>query len=302
MTENIIDDTHRKSQLIQLRLLLELKKICDENEIPFLIIGGTALGARRHQGFIPWDDDVDVGILGTEYPRFLKVMEILDSPRYLSKIDVESNHYLPFSKFRLRNTVRIEEGHWIPESESGIDIDVFPYNNIPNNKILQKLYFNIFSLLRHLYWYCCLPKDTRPKFLFEDCTLLRKIIRETVWNITQHKLTHKFVKRIIGISLQKFSTIFNIFNTKLVLTVSAMDLNHFRVPREDFLNPTPVVFEKHKFYAPGHLDNYLTTMYGDYMTIPPEEEQIVHSVTRLEFGEYDDIDSYPLSKLENYKL
>lgn len=295
------ENTHRKSQLIQLRLLLELKKICDENDIPFLIIGGTALGAKRHQGFIPWDDDIDVGILGTEYPKFLKVMDNLDSPCYLSKIDIESNHYLPFSKFRLRNTVRIEEGHWIPESESGIDIDIFPYNNIPDNTLLQRLYFSIFSRLRGLYWYCCLPRKTKPLFS-KNQHCFGKILRIVIWEITSCKLTHKFVKKTIGTALQYFPTIFNKFNTRLILTVSALDLEHFIVPREDFLKPTPVVFEEHEFYAPGHLENYLTTMYGDYMTIPPKSEQIAHPVIKLDFGKYEDIDKFQLANLEEYPL
>ena len=121
----------RKLQLTELEILREIKRVCLENGIHFFLCSGTFLGAVRHQGFIPWDDDLDIGMLREDYERFCRLAPEKLSPDFcLQNWHTDSAYALPFGKVRKRNTLLVERKS-IQLEENGIYVDVFPFDFAP---------------------------------------------------------------------------------------------------------------------------------------------------------------------------
>ena len=134
----------RAVQLIELELLKETDRICRKYNIHYSIVGGTMLGAVRHQGFIPWDDDVDVGFLRPDYEKFREYLEKeLDHERFYFQDHRNTPGYRwGYGKLRRRNTeyVRLGQDH-LPYGQ-GVFIDLFPYDSVPNRR-LSRLFFRL---------------------------------------------------------------------------------------------------------------------------------------------------------------
>ena len=123
----VFEKNLRKLQLLQLDIAKAIKELCESNGIPYFLIGGTLLGAIRHKGFIPWDDDFDVGMLREDYERFIKIAEEkLDKKKFfLETWDTEKGYGFPFAKVKLNGTKYPERN--APKSvHQGIFVDVFP--------------------------------------------------------------------------------------------------------------------------------------------------------------------------------
>ena len=126
----ILQETNlRKLQIADLYILLEVKRICNLYNIPYFLIGGTLLGAVRHKGFIPWDDDIDIGMLREDYQKFISICSHELKPTFILQTkENDANYPNPWSKIRLLGTTRLEEGYNYESSSSniyGIDIDIF---------------------------------------------------------------------------------------------------------------------------------------------------------------------------------
>ena len=123
--------TVASAQKIMLEILQEVHKICVANDITYWIEAGTLLGAKRHKGFIPWDDDIDIAMPRKDYNKFLKIaQEKLPQDMFLQNKETEPDYYLPFSKIRKNNTLLIETGETGEENyHHGIFIDIFPFDN-----------------------------------------------------------------------------------------------------------------------------------------------------------------------------
>ena len=130
----------RTLQLIELKILLEIKRVCETNNIKYFLIGGTLLGAVRHNGFIPWDDDIDIGMMRDEYKRFLEVFPLSKGDEYtLETTETDSGHAYLYGKVRLSGTTFQEERNKNVLENQGIWVDVFPFDNIPNSRVKQSV-------------------------------------------------------------------------------------------------------------------------------------------------------------------
>lgn len=131
----------RKLQLKILDIVKDIDKLCKENNIDYYIIYGSALGAVRHKGFIPWDDDFDIGMTYDNYVKFLKLCEEkLDQENYyLQTYEKEENYYLSFAKIRDITTTLIEEGNKNIDIIRSVYVDVFPLVGVPNNKFKENI-------------------------------------------------------------------------------------------------------------------------------------------------------------------
>ena len=139
----------KKVQEIGLKNLITLKNVCDELGIEFFLYGGTLIGAVRHKGFVPWDDDVDVGMTRENYERFLKeAPKVLPDNYFLQTPYSEKASPYLYSKLRLKNTKYIEYGHHKLDIEKGIYIDIYPVDNAPDDDgLLEKQHGKIKKII-----------------------------------------------------------------------------------------------------------------------------------------------------------
>lgn len=129
----------RKVQIEQLELAKEIKRVCEILNIPYFLDAGTLLGAIRHEGFIPWDDDLDMGMLRSAYDKFLKeAPAVLGEEYFLQTWHSDLNYGLPFAKLRKNNTVYKEEAAQNSGAHCGFYVDIFPYDVYPEDERKQQ--------------------------------------------------------------------------------------------------------------------------------------------------------------------
>ena len=131
----------RQLQLVELDIFKEFLSVCEKLQLRYYVLGGTLLGAVRHQGFIPWDDDIDVGMLREEYDIFLqKAGELLPDYLFLQCVHTEDNYYRNSAKIRHNETAYIETCVKDMDIHHGVFIDIFPLDNYPTNSLTNMVF------------------------------------------------------------------------------------------------------------------------------------------------------------------
>ena len=246
---------------VELGILKDFLCICQELNLKYYILGGTLLGAVRHKGFIPWDDDIDVGMLRPEFEIFLK-----EAPKYLAENlflqthQSDPNYLNGFAKIRDTNTAFIQRSVQDVAMHHGMFIDIFPldYYSAENNKKFQHSKF----VLDERMWMESIATKYRP--------LMGKIVRPYA------KLRYPTIEDAF-IAREK------LFHSK---TQQPYIANHCGawgekeiVPAEWYAEGTMLEFEGLQVMAPKEYDKWLTQVYGDYMQLPPEEKRVTHHDT-----------------------
>ena len=244
-------EDHKRALIIILR---EFDRVCKKLDIPYILFAGTMLGAVRHGGFIPWDDDVDVLMLRDDYKRFLNEADgILNREQFLLQKEFSEHWPLFFSKLRLKNTTCLEK-YPVKDREMhhGIYIDIFPCDNAAKTKFGRKLQFYASkvviakSLDRRGY----ITHSKGKKIFMGLCKLLptKPFWRLAVKGSADSKFVHSFFA-----AASKCSK--NIY------------------PREYISHTTNASFEGAEYPISKHYDSLLKILYGDYMQLPPPEER-----------------------------
>lgn len=247
--------TLKEHQAVLLELLEEFDRICKKNNIHYMLFAGSALGAVRHKGFIPWDDDLDIVMLRPNYDRFMQIAPQEVSEKYYVQSEFSPHWPLHFSKLRKNNTTCLEKYHpKDPKIHQGIYIDIFPCDNLSDNKFLGRIQFLCarFEIAKNIsrrggY----LTNNPLKKFFMFCCGIL------------PFKFTHK-------VAIQR-----NKSNTKRVHTYFGGSCKYKTgsFPREWITETVNMQFENLTVPVSAHFDKLLTTVYGDYMTLPPEEDR-----------------------------
>lgn len=253
----------RQMQLIQLEMLVEVDRICRKNEIKYSLDGGTLLGAVRHKGFIPWDDDIDVIMVRNEYERFFKACKNdLDSERFfLQDYRTDPNYRLGYARIRRNGTVYLRSGHEHMNYRTGVFIDIFILDNVPDSAILRILHCFSCYCIRRILWSEA-GKVSHSSFLGRKWFgLLSLIPRNFVFSM-----------------LNRLNMLNNHKRTELVRhTTFPYPRNcMFGVKRQYFEEFTELTFEGYTFLASKQYNKYLTDLYGNYMILPPFEKRTGH--------------------------
>lgn len=243
----------REFQLNLLEMLKELDKVLKENKLPYFLLGGSALGAVRHKGFIPWDDDIDIGLWRNDFEKMEKILQE-KLPKNLLYCKVGKNK-IPHAPIGYLYDISNPE---IP-LEKVPTIDIFAIDNVPDNKMMKKVQ-NIFSQVYHLCIYRK-PAKNRGKKAYYFTKLVLGLFPNFLLDFLQ-----SLSKRII--------TYWNKNKTKDICNLFGMKKYYKEImPREYIGNPVLKEFEGYLFPIPEQWDKYLTHLYGDYMKLPPKELQ-----------------------------
>lgn len=264
---NLKDEELRAVQRIQLEMLIEVDRICSKCGIKYNIIAGTLLGAVRHGGYIPWDDDADIALLRPEYEKFREVCKTeLDHTRFYFQDHRNTRGYRwGYGKIRRKGTVFLREHQEHMPYNQGVFIDIFPLDYVPENYLLR--------CLQNLHCFCIRKVLWAPVGCIADKNFGKRVLYSFLKKIP-NKMIFQDYHRLIQKSNQK--------KTKLVRILMFPTPNRvYGYFTEWYEQSTDVIFEGHTFKGIKKYDDYLHFKFGNYMSLPPLEQRKTHPVSDL---------------------
>ncbi len=261
----------RMLQMIELEMLLEVDRICRKYQIQYQIIGGTLLGAVRHKGFIPWDDDADLTMLRSEYRRFRKVCrkELDPSKYYFQDAETTEGYRWSYGKLRRKDTLFLREHQEHMPYEQGVFIDIFPVDHVPDAYILRAVYdFRCFCI-RKILW-SEVGKYADPNFVKRKWYSLMSLI--------PYKAVIRHYLRMADRQNARKSRYARI-------ALMPLPNKGFGYRREWYLKSRDYCFEGYSLKGIRDFHDFLTYEFGDYMRLPPKEQRKVHPVSKLKVME-----------------
>lgn len=271
------DSSFKRLQEAELSILRTVTQFCEQQSIRYFLMDGTLLGAVRHKGFIPWDDDVDIAMPRPDYERFLvAVQESLPEGLTVTNFRFSEGYRKLVSRV-VDERVRIyHQSYAVEEQMEPAWIDVFPLDGMPGSKLGFLLHKYHFLWTRLRYHYSCF--DTGVNLTRTDRSTAQKIL---IWlgktfRIGRNADTVKLLEKM-ETQLKKYP-----YDTSRYI-VSAYSSYMFKETyfREWFADTVRLPFHGILMSIPAGYDKVLTHLYGDYMT-PPEHPEIKHRITRIE--------------------
>lgn len=243
---------------IQLEILKYIHKFCIRNEIRYFLVYGTLIGAVRHRGYIPWDDDIDICMPRPDYERFLKLFNKNKSKYQIKAFELNNNFPYTFGKIEDLDTVLIEKtGYSFP---IGVNIDVFPIDGVDNDhKLIKKQIF--------------LRKLINLKTIIYSNE--RNLIKNIVLYVGKFLLLPVSLKFLVGKMVKKSKKYNYETADKVCILAMGTKLNK-PIDKKVFEDHLLVKFEDDQFYIPIGYDVFLKSIFDDYMKLPPEEERKSH--------------------------
>lgn len=256
----------------------EIDRICRNNGINYSMYGGTLIGAVRHGGFIPWDDDFDIAMLREDYDRFCQICSNgLDARFDIVSIDNSDNYGYNFIKITLKGT-KVLQGKYRKRRNvySEIGVDIFPIDNVPDSGIKKCIHqFKNYFLIKLL--------EERFDGLSDDDVNIVKIVVYHIFGVLNKIIPACFLKRNLVENSIKYAKT----ETENVTSLAShYGYDREMLPRKIFGEYVELDFEGRKYRAIQDYDVFLKNVYGDYMQLPPVEERVTHGFTEIDFGEY----------------
>lgn len=262
----------RKIQSELMPLLKEFKRICEKNHISYFLCAGSVLGAVRHKGFIPWDDDIDIGMLRSDYEKLIKIAdEELSEGFLLMDGERSPNYYVTFAKVFRDHTALVVGTNSHLKLHHGFYLDIFPFDVIPDTEEAQNEFYWRQKEVREVY------TRMKKKKKYEG----RNPVKKFIANSEYYRLNLHSSKKMY----QKVQSVMRCYekeNPKYIADLCAPYNKKLFFKYEDIFPTVDMEFEGEKYPIPGNYNVYLTTMYGDYMTLPPIEKRYVkHDIVEM---------------------
>ena len=258
-----------KAQERMLDILIEVDRVCSKHNINYFLTDGTLLGAVRHKGFIPWDDDVDIGMLREDYNKFIEIATSeLGEDYFLKSIETDPN----YNRFHIPLKVRDNRSKLVEVDENenekfnqGIYIDIFAFDTLPKNKVIRKLQ----KLISRFIVLC----DVRTRRKEENLNLQNKIafLVYSIFKKLPYKKRNKVLRYIMKWNDKNGEEV--TYGVDLPCDGSWGKI----LNKSDIFPLTKIEFCKYMFNAPKNYDKVLKTIYGDYLTLPKEEDRRWHA-------------------------
>lgn len=249
--------TLKELQDAEYEILCAFADFCEKYDIEYVLIDGTLLGAIRHNGFIPWDDDIDIHMDSANFKKFVRKIRKYPIPGFhFSWVGTEPQYPFTFAKLRKNGTYMPEEKNTPLDIHNGVWIDIFTYTGLPKNPKIAKLQKKLFS------WYVFLGqiylnkvKDQRNEKQFEYSRKYNFILNLPF-------KVNSFIRRC----LFSIYTSLGKSNSESVFRIDFMYNQAEPLPRVNFYPICQHAFKDREFNIPANYDQFLTQMYGDYMT------------------------------------
>ena len=265
-------------QLCEELILKEVDKICVKNKIQYFVGGGTAIGQKRHGGFIPWDDDIDINMSRDDYDRFLSIAaKELPSFLFLQNHKTDENFSKLYSKVRIKGTLFVEYQYRNSKMEQGIYIDIFPMDSAMSDKInLDKMDKEAMKFYL-IYDYRVNPSSNRPIEGMKD--RMKNMVKHLV-HFFLSVLPKTFYSNAYYRFLEK-----NKVESDYIADFGTAGGRGFIIKKDIVYPVKRARFDQIEVNIPNDIDTFLKTRYGDdYMTLPPVKQRVNHSPFVLDFG------------------
>lgn len=271
-------DEFRRMQQLELGMLIDFDRVCRKHNIKYTILAGTLLGAVRHKGFIPWDDDADIGMLREEYEKFKKVKdELTPEICYYQDHTTDPSYRWGYGKLRRSGTEYVRVGQEHLKCKTGIFVDVFPLDDCPQSVIGQ--------IFQDFYCFCC------RKILWSEVGRVSCKGFYKYWYTLLSKMPTSIPFTLLGLYTNKSRN----NNNKLVRTLCYTSIGklyfkhplkqRYGLPKRWFIDCTEYDFEGIRLMGSRNYDEVLSFWFGDYMTLPPENQREQHSAcSYIDFG------------------
>lgn len=252
---------HREIQIELSRLLGETVDFLEENQLAYTLYAGTLLGAVRHGGFIPWDNDVDIGMPRPDYNRLIEVSHKL--PKHLKLFSSKNsgmwNQFLKVCDTRIRAQELAYEGLL----DEYLWVDIFPFDGVPADDRRRNNHLKrVTSLLKRRCWLALDPKISK--------SVIKRMVKTTYKCLASGK------EKRIEEDLHDLLTAYPYEHSEFIACYAADIAAAWKLPRSEFEKYREIEFDGRMYKAMGCAEEYLTMIYGNYMKLPPEQERISH--------------------------
>lgn len=263
---NNIDMLHQ----VDMNIVKAVVKICDEHGLIYYMLGGTMLGAIRHHGFIPWDDDIDLGMPREDYEKFLEIAP-KELPDIFKVVNYRNTPEYQYYITRILDTqTKVEEERIGNDSKyTHASIDIFPIDGTPNNIILRKIYY--FRVLSHRALMSLCYKDSIDRHRKRG--IAEKILLWIMEHLPIEKLTTPYKQKC---RIDKLLRKQKINGSKYIGNIMGAYRTREIVPAEYYGEGKYYKFEDMELRGLNMFDEYLTYTYGNYMQLPPEDQRKTH--------------------------
>ena len=269
-------DTVKSVQEKILETMKYIDQLCRKNGIVYYIMGGTALGAIRHGGFIPWDDDLDIFMTPSDYEKFKACFEKENSEQFILQEWRTTPDYLEYAKVRMNGTTFIEECYKDRlDMHHGIYVDIMILHKVPESKFIQKL---VYYESKFVTLYALSQRNWKPK------SRAQELVLKSLKLMPKKLMAKLFYRRIY-----KYDNLENGF--KYCYWITPAKFRNGLFDKSFFESPVDIPFEDTVLLGSEKIREYLTYRYGDYMKLPSESERLaaVHAFvfdTEKDYIEY----------------
>lgn len=278
--------TLKKLQSVTKEVLREFVRVCDTLDIKYVVWAGTAIGTVRHQGFIPWDDDVDVALLRDDYERFLReAPSILDDKFQIDNARTQDNYPSPFSYLVAKGTVNVPDFFESCVWRRSIGVDIFPLDKVSNKPSVRRRQLWGTWIWGRLGFLSATPKPYLP---FDG---IKKTIVYAACGIAHYMLrVFRVSPRWIQERYDRYALLAHEEDSNLVADFSDRHPMSWSANIEELYPGVNAKFSDLDVIIPKAWDELLTREYGKYMELPPVEQRKNHYPVELSFGAFENED------------
>ena len=265
-----IQDIHEVQKLLY-KLTNEFHTLCERYNLTYNLYGGSLLGAVRHQGMIPWDDDIDVSMPRDDYEKLIRIVEEKHNDRYRFFYAGCENYGYPFGKFCYRDSLLIEEGVCKKNNRLALYIDIFPFDGFGPEEDAD----NRFKYLRKLH---VMRTNSLSKIKISPIWWKKPfVIPRAIYIFIMRFIGYKFfLKREVAESKR-----YPFSKSEYVCCVAASWMEKGKIAKEKYIDRTLYKFGDYYIWGIKDYNENLTNLYGDYMTPPPIEKRVSNHLYSL---------------------